>query len=102
GGAGAAAPAGAQGPGRGGRGAPAADQVAAARARAAVVRKWRLSQSLDKYRDLRTMYEKAGVAIQIVKFNLGDAWTDDEVDYAFQVAGALGCRAITCEPPVSQ
>ncbi len=103
GGAGAAAPAGgAQAAGRGGRGAPTPEQVAAQRARAAVVRKWRLSQSLDKYRELRTMYEKAGVAIQIVKFNLGDGWTDDEVDYAFQVAGALGCRAITCEPPVSQ
>lgn len=88
--------------GRGGRATPTPEQVAAARARAAVVRKWRLSQSLDRYRDLRAMYERAGVAIQIVKFNLDDGWTDDEVDYAFQVASALGCRAITCEPPVSQ
>ena len=66
------------------------------------MRKWRVSQSLTKYQDLRRKYEAAGVAIQIVKFNLSDSWTDDEVDYAFQTAKALGARAITCEPPVSQ
>ena len=27
---------------------------------------------------------------------------DDEIDYCFQVAKALGSRYITCEPPVSQ
>jgi hypothetical protein len=26
---------------------------------------------------------------------------DEEIEYAFQSAKALGCRAITCEPPVS-
>lgn len=89
-------------PGGGGRGESTPEAAAAQRARAADVRKWRLSQSLDKYRELRALYDDAGVAIQIVKFNLNDAWTDDEVDYAFQAAKALGCRAITCEPPVSQ
>lgn len=98
----AAPPAGPPGAGRGGRGEPTPEELAAQRARAAVVRKWRLSQSLDRYRALRTLYENAGVAIQIVKFNLNDTWTDDEVDYAFQVAKTLGSRAITCEPPVSQ
>jgi sugar phosphate isomerase/epimerase len=90
-------------PGRGGRGTtPTPEQIAAQRARGAEVRKWRVSQSLDKYRALRTMYENAGVAIQIVKFNLNDSWTDEEVHYAFESAKALGCRAITCEPPLSQ
>jgi sugar phosphate isomerase/epimerase len=93
-------------PAPGGRGGaprePSAADIAAAFERAAVVRKWRLSQPLRKYQELREKYEAAGVAIQIVKFNLGDNWTDDEIDYAFQTAKALGCRAITCEPPVSQ
>lgn len=93
---------GAPAPGQGGRGEPTPEQIAEQRARAAEVRKWRVSQSLDKYRQLRALYENAGVAIPIVKFTLNDAWTDDEVDYAFQAAKALGCRAITCEPPLSQ
>jgi sugar phosphate isomerase/epimerase len=36
-----------------------------------------------------------------VKFGLGAGTPDDEVDYCFQVAEALGCRGITCEPPLS-
>lgn len=98
--------AGAAAPGPAGRGAgaggPTPEQAAAARARAAVVRKWRLSQSMDRYRELRRLYEDAGVSIPVARFPLNDTWTDDEVDYAFQVARTLGSRAITCEPPLSQ
>jgi sugar phosphate isomerase/epimerase len=86
----------------GGRGEPTPAQLAARKQRGAVVRKWRLSQSLIRYRELRQMYESAGVAIRIARFPLNDTWTDDEVDYAFQAAKALGATAINCEPPVSQ
>jgi sugar phosphate isomerase/epimerase len=96
GGAAAAAPAG------GGRGEPTPAELAARRQRGAVVRKWRLSQSFAKYRELRQLYETAGVAIRIARFPLNDSWTDEEVDYAFQAAKALGATAINCEPPVSQ
>jgi sugar phosphate isomerase/epimerase len=92
----AAAPAG------GGRGEPTPAELAAQKARGAVVRKWRLSQSLAKYRELRQMYETAGVSIRIARFPLNDSWTDEELDYAFQAAKTLGATAINCEPPVSQ
>ena len=81
---------------------PTAAELAAQRSRAAAVRKWRISQNFDKYREARQMYERAGVAIQIVRFPLNDSWTDDEIDYAFNAAKALGARAIHCEPPLSQ
>lgn len=92
----AAAPAG------GGRGEPTPAELAAQKQRGAVVRKWRLSQSFAKYRELRQMYESAGVSIHIARFALNDSWTDEEIDYAFQAAKALGAQAINCEPPVSQ
>jgi sugar phosphate isomerase/epimerase len=89
-------------PAGGGRGEPTPAQLAAQKQRGAVVRKWRLSQSLAKYRELRQMYETAGVSIRIARFPLNDSWTDEEIDYAFQAAKALGATAINCEPPVSQ
>ena len=57
---------------------------------------------MDKYAALRKKYNDAGVSIDIVKFGLGPDMTDEEVDYCFNVAKALGCKAITCEPPVSE
>jgi sugar phosphate isomerase/epimerase len=61
--------------------------------------KWRLSVSMDKYKALRKMYNDAGVNIHIVKFgNIGNPnMTDEEIDYYFNVAKALGARGITRE-----
>ncbi len=78
------------------------EQQAARRDAGEDMRQWRLSQSMDKYEEIRKKYNDAGVSIEIVKFGLGPNMTDDEVDYSFQVAKALGCHAITCEPPVSE
>ncbi len=88
--------------GRGGRGTMTPEQQAAMRARAEDLRKWRLSASMDKFKALRKKFEEAGVSMDIVKFGLNADMPDDEIDYCFQVAKALGCRFITCEPPVSQ
>ncbi len=90
---------GGRGPGGPG-GNPALD--AALRGRNEEIRKWRLSQSMDKFKELRRLYEGAGVSIGLVKFGLGPAMSDDEIDYCFQVAKAVGARGITCEPPVSE
>jgi sugar phosphate isomerase/epimerase len=102
-GAGAGAP-GAQGgpPPGGGRPPMTPEQQAAQRARAEELRKWRLSASMDKYKELRQKYDDAGVTIHIVKFNLNANLPDEEIDYCFNVAKTLGCGAITCEPPLSQ
>jgi len=86
----------------GGRPPMTPEQQAAQRARAEELRKWRLSVSMDKYKELRRKYDDAGVTIQIVKFGLNTNLPDEEIDYCFNVAKALGCKAITCEPPLSQ
>lgn len=59
-------------------------------------REWRLSVSMDKYKALRKMYNKAGVNIHIVKFAPAN-WSDSEIDYAFKAAKVLGAKGITQE-----
>ena len=82
--------------------AAAAARQAAQRENADALKRWRLSQSMDRYRELRRMYEQAGVTIQLVKFpDLTANLSDDEAAYIFEVAKALGAEAITTEPPLS-
>ncbi|MBL8230908.1 MAG: sugar phosphate isomerase/epimerase [Bryobacterales bacterium] len=85
----------------GGRPPLTPEQQAERKAATEALRKWRLSQSMNGFRDFRKKYNDAGVLIQIVKFDGVDAFTDDELDYAFQLARALGASAVSCEIPVS-
>jgi sugar phosphate isomerase/epimerase len=50
---------------------------------------------LAKCRELRKMYNDAGVTIHIHKTPFGQS--DEEIDFNFQVAKALGCVGITTE-----
>jgi sugar phosphate isomerase/epimerase len=59
-------------------------------------RKWRLSLPMQKYADIRKMYKKAGVDIHIAKF-VPSAWSDEEIDYAFNATKVLGAYGITDE-----
>jgi sugar phosphate isomerase/epimerase len=52
---------------------------------------------LAKCRELRKMYNDAGVNIHIHKTGFGKS--DEEIDFNFQVAKALGCVGITTERP---
>jgi sugar phosphate isomerase/epimerase len=92
-----------RGGGRGGRGATQtpeqqAEQRAAQQAAQAALKTWRLSVSMDKYKALRQMYSDAGVSIYAVKM-LSPNMSDEEFDYVFNVAEALGCTHTTLELP---
>ncbi len=92
-GAGAAGGSGARGGGGGGRGPQTPEQVAAADAE----RKWRLALPMSIFKDLRTLYNNAGVSIYAVK-EVHQA-TDEDLDYTFNVAKALGATHVTLELP---
>jgi sugar phosphate isomerase/epimerase len=77
------------------------EQIAAARARNEEFRKWRLSVSMDKFKDVRKKFDDAGIKIQLLCFNMNEAITDDEIDYGFQMAKALGASAISSTTQVS-
>ena len=59
-------------------------------------REWRLSVSMDKFIELRQKYNDAGIEIHIVKFAPAN-WSDEEIDYAFRAARAMGAGGITNE-----
>jgi sugar phosphate isomerase/epimerase len=83
--------------------APATPEQEAERRKAeADLQKWRLSRSTGDFRKFRTMYEDAGMLIQIVKIDGIDQMPDDVVDYCFQMAKTLGAYALSCEIPVSR
>ena len=63
----------------------------------AELRKWRIAAPMQKAKEFRKKYGDAGVNIEIVKFDAIYARQDDELDYCFELAKALGARAISCE-----
>lgn len=73
------------------------EQLAAYKAAADELRKWRLSLPMSRAENLRKKYQDGGVAIEIVKFDGLANLSDDELDYSFALAKALGARAISGE-----
>jgi sugar phosphate isomerase/epimerase len=57
---------------------------------------WRSTVPMDKFVELRKMYNKAGVNIHIVKFS-PENWSDEEIDYAFRAAKAMGAKGVSTE-----
>jgi sugar phosphate isomerase/epimerase len=83
--------------GVGGRGAPMTpDQQAAQREAATKLRAWRTSVSMDRFKALRTMFNDAGVLIYAWK-QLAPDMSDEEIEYVFNVAEALGNTHVTLE-----
>jgi sugar phosphate isomerase/epimerase len=70
---------------------------AAAEANASELRQWRQNASMEKVRQFRKKYEDAGVLIEILKVDRIFGLTDDQIDYMFAMAKALGARAISSE-----
>jgi sugar phosphate isomerase/epimerase len=61
------------------------------------LRSWRTSLSMGRVGAFRKKFEDAGVLIEIVKYDGIYTMSDAEVDYCFNLAKALGARAISCE-----
>ena len=97
------APPAARGGGAGrGRGALTPEQQAAAEERAKTIREWRTSVPMDKFAQLRKMYNDAGVSIYAYKsdgMQKNMQTTDGELDYLFNVAKTLGANHTTMELP---
>jgi sugar phosphate isomerase/epimerase len=88
---------GAGGAGRG-RGQMSPEQQAAMQEQAAKLKAWRTSVSMDPFKKLRQMYNDAGVTIYAWK-QLNTNMSDEEIEYVFNVAEALGCSHTTIELP---
>lgn len=74
---------------------PTPEQIAAGEN----LKKWRLSAPMDKYKALRKMYNDAGVNIYAFKLGLTKGMSNEEYEYTFNVAEALGANHLTMELP---
>lgn len=64
------------------------------------VAEWRASVPMDKFKEIRKMYQKAGISIYAFKPNaLNSNNTDEEISYALRAAKALGANSVTVELP---
>ena len=82
--------------GGGRRGGQTPEQQAAQREAADKLKAWRTSVSMDRFKALRKMYNDAGVTIYAWK-RLSPNMSDEEFEYIFNVAEALGCTHTTLE-----
>ena len=73
------------------------EQDAARKIAAEEIRKWRLAAPMDKAKALRKKFEDAGILVEIVKVDGILGMADEVIDYEFQLAKALGARAISTE-----
>jgi hypothetical protein len=79
-----------------GRGQQTPEQIAAQKAAADAIRNWQMKVSLDVFKDLRKMYNDAGVSMYAVKILDVNA-DDDQLDKQFQIGKTLGATHLTAE-----
>jgi hypothetical protein len=92
----------AAGPGGAGRGrAMTPEQQEAQRTAAEVLRKWRLSTSPATFKPVSRKFADNGIELALLCYNMGRNIADDEIEYAFQMAKALGAKAISTSTQVS-
>jgi hypothetical protein len=61
---------------------------------------WRETVSMEKFEEIKKMYNKAGVRIYAFKPNaLNPNNTDGEIEFALKAAKALGAKSVTVELP---
>ena len=66
----------------------------------AQVAAWRKTVDLRRFEEVRAKYEDAGVKAHIVKFgSIDGSQSDEDIEYCFKVARAMGAGAITREVP---
>ncbi|MDR2969564.1 MAG: sugar phosphate isomerase/epimerase [Tannerellaceae bacterium] len=59
------------------------------------IKEFRLGVSAEKVAAARKLFDDAGIEVHIVKFS-PSKWSDEEIDYAFTTAKAMGAKAV-CE-----
>ncbi len=60
------------------------------------LKEWRLALPMSKFAEARKLMNDAGISAHIVKFSPA-RWSDEEIDYAFKAAKAMGAKGVTDE-----
>src|SRR5215471_700201 len=86
-------------PDRGGRGqAPTLEMQAVQKA----LQEWRMNaKPTSVFSSVKKLFADAGIDIRLVCYNMGVNITDEEIDYAFRMAQALGAKAMSSSSTVT-
>jgi len=57
---------------------------------------WRIGLPMTKVEEARKLFDDAGISVHIVKFSPA-RWSDEEIDYAFNAAKAMGAKGVCDE-----
>jgi sugar phosphate isomerase/epimerase len=60
-----------------------------------LLRDWRKSRPLEVFRYARKKFNDAGIDIYCIMYNFADDCTPDELEFAFDIANAMGTKLIT-------
>jgi sugar phosphate isomerase/epimerase len=77
---------------RGARGAPPSPEAIKARED---LRAWRLKTPMDHFRNVKKLFDTAGISIYAYNYSPNASFTDDEIERGFEMAKALGATIIT-------
>ena len=59
------------------------------------LRKWRLSHPVEIYQKARRTFNEAGIDVAFFMYNFDDNISEEEIDWAFEVAKILGANGVT-------
>ncbi len=77
------------------------EMQAAMKEQQAKLAEWRKTVSMDKFKEVRAKFDKAGINLGLLCYNMRDSMSDDDIEYGFQMARALGVKGITTSTTVS-
>jgi len=87
--------------GGGGRAPLTPEQQAAQAAARQALTDWRAAATPATFQAVRKQFNDAGISVEILCYNMGVNIADDEIDYAFRMAQAMGVHAISCSATVA-
>lgn len=87
--------------GGGGRAPMTPEQQAAQAAARQALTDWRAATTPATWQGVRKQFNDQGVDLQILCYNMGVNIADDEIDYAFRMAQAMGVRGISSSSTVA-
>ncbi|HYN09413.1 MAG TPA: sugar phosphate isomerase/epimerase [Vicinamibacterales bacterium] len=62
---------------------------------------WRTSVTPETFRTVRRKFDSAGIELRLLCYNMSRNITDEQIEYGFQMARALGVKAISTSTQVS-
>lgn len=87
--------------GGGGRAPLTPEQQAAQAAARQALTDWRAAAIPATWQGVRKQFNDQGIDVQVLCYNMGVNIADDEIDYAFRMAEAMGVRAISSSSTVA-